>query len=651
MACAMRSTRGSVDDGREILALSERLPLESSGADEAAPASEPEPLADSIAAPPAGASDVVLDIRDLKTYFFTYDGVVKALDGVTLQVRRGQTTGLVGETGCGKSVTAFSVTRLIGDPPGRVISGKVLFKDADLLWALDKEAGFTLSTRRQVRRLVSTIVASTGQLSSSLGGSPDAQSHLTEIRDAVDRLQKTFVGSDPEILSQVARMQANVERLSPIAGPEAGALATLRTAVARLPGAYASGRVKVRRRFRRIQAANERLSAIRGRGISMIFQEPTQAMNPVFSVANQLGEVLLLHRGTRIIDDMLAVDTNAPDLGPALEALLAAAAEGNRSATAAAADRLGELVHSPSFGTQAYYQVRDLGSLAREATPDVRRALRRRRLSESQKRYLRHRRRLIEIHRQIDGEHVGEMRDGKPHGMAIRRLKFRERAERWSHFYYGLWGLRSRIQRPLNEELFWRVVKQLEGVSIANPAQIAKGYPHELSGGMLQRVMIAMALSPEPDMLIADEPTTALDVTIQAQILELMRDLKTRVGTAILLITHDLAVIAEVADRVCVMYAGNIVEQGPVADLFRRPLHPYAQGLLASIPRMDQPEKELKSIPGSVPDLIHPPTGCRFHPRCPYAMPVCKEARPPMTLEGPDHAVACYLYKGPVVAD
>jgi oligopeptide/dipeptide ABC transporter ATP-binding protein len=160
-----------------------------------------------------------------------------------------------------------------------------------------------------------------------------------------------------------------------------------------------------------------------------------------------------------------------------------------------------------------------------------------------------------------------------------------------------------------------------------------------------------MALACRPALLIADEPTTALDVTIQAQILELMRDLKTRVGTAILLITHDLAVIAEVADRVCVMYAGLIVESAPVRELFQRPLHPYAQGLLASIPRLDQPDKELTSIPGSVPNLITPPTGCRFHPRCPYAMPVCKEQAPPTTLEGTDHEVACYLYKGPVVAE
>ncbi|HEV8049785.1 MAG TPA: ABC transporter ATP-binding protein, partial [Thermoplasmata archaeon] len=198
------------------------------------------------------------------------------------------------------------------------------------------------------------------------------------------------------------------------------------------------------------------------------------------------------------------------------------------------------------------------------------------------------------------------------------------------------------------EETLWQTVRLLEGVSIANPVQVARGYPHELSGGMLQRVMIAMALCSEPELLIADEPTTALDVTIQAQILELMRDLKARMGSSILLITHDLGVIAEVADRVCVMYAGNVVETAPVRELYKHPLHPYTQGLLSSIPRMDEPDKKLESIPGSVPNLIYPPSGCRFHPRCPHAMPVCREKRPPMTIEGGGHTVACYLYNGPV---
>jgi oligopeptide/dipeptide ABC transporter ATP-binding protein len=242
------------------------------------------------------------------------------------------------------------------------------------------------------------------------------------------------------------------------------------------------------------------------------------------------------------------------------------------------------------------------------------------------------------------------MQEGELDRRGERSARNRMRASRYAHFYYGLPGLKRRFERPLRDETLWRTVEILESVRIANPLQIAKSYPFELSGGMLQRVMIAMALAPEPTILMADEPTTALDVTVQAQILALMRDLKERIGTSIVLITHDLAVLAEVADRVCIMYAGEIVENAPIERLFSQPLHPYTQGLLASIPRFDRPDKRLESIPGSVPNLITPPTGCKFHPRCSFAMPICKESRPPMTDEGDDHSVACFLYHGtPVV--
>ena len=517
----------------------------------------PEAVANAVGTGARG--EVVLEVKDLKTYFFTYDGVVKALDGVTFKIRRGETLGLVGETGCGKSVTAFSVTRLVADPPGRVIGGKVHFRSANLLFGLEQEAKYTPVPK--------------------------------------------------------------------------------------------SNRVRVKRAFRRIRSNMQRMSAVRGRAISMIFQEPTQAMNPVFSISNQLGEVLLLHRGPEIVDTLLQAKPNAPEVRAAVDALVEAGRQDNRGEMRDAANHLGEVVGVPSFGAQAFYIVRAAGATAEDSGKDVLRALRRLRLSNFQRTYLQSQRRLMLIDRATNELYLEEMRREAINRTARIRLRGQRGRERIRHFHYRLPGLKGRASKPLKDELFWRTVRLLEGVSIANPVQVARGFPHELSGGMLQRVMIAEALSSEPDILIADEPTTALDVTIQAQILELMRDLKTRVGTAILLITHDLAVIAEVADRVCVMYAGVIVEHGPVHDVFRRPLHPYAQGLLASIPRLDQPDKELSSIPGSVPDLIRPPSGCRFHPRCPYAMPVCKEARPPMTQEGPEHTVACYLYKGPVAPE
>lgn len=505
--------------------------------------------------------DVILDIRELKTYFYTYDGVVRALDGVSLKLRRQETLGLAGETGCGKSVTAFSVLRLIPDPPGRIVSGKILFRGADLLWGLDREA-----------------------------------------------------------------------KMKPI---------------------KKTGRVKVKRRFRRIKASAARMMAVRGHGISMIFQEPSQAMNPVFPVYDQIGETLALHRGREIVDQLLEATPDAPELLPAIERLSEAVrsrAPSERLEELATA--VGDAAHLPSFGTQAFYAARTaLASSTDALTIDLRNSVGRFRLTGLQRSYLKNRRRQTEVIDELRQTYMQEMQEGQSHRLLEARARRRSIAIRWSHPQFALPFVHRAAEKPFKDELFWQTVALLEGVQIANPVQIARCYPFELSGGMIQRVMIAMALSSEPAVLIADEPTTALDVTIQAQILDLMRALKHRIGTSTLLITHDLAVLAEVADRICIMYAGNIVENAPVKSLFSNPLHPYTRGLLASIPRVDQPEKRLESIPGSVPNLINPPTGCRFHPRCPYAMPICKESRPPMTDEGNGHQVACYLYHGPSVVE
>jgi peptide/nickel transport system ATP-binding protein len=505
--------------------------------------------------------DVILDIRNLKTYFYTYDGVVLALDGVSFKLRRGETLGLAGETGCGKSVTAFSVLRLIPDPPGRIVSGKILFRGADLLWGLDKEA-----------------------------------------------------------------------RIKPI---------------------KRSARVKVIRKFRRIKAASARMMAVRGHGISMIFQEPSQAMNPIFPVYDQIGETLVIHRGKEIMDELLQATPNALEVRPAIERLAEAVrARESTERLEELANVVGEAAHLSSFGTQAFYSARNALSTSPTAvTADLEAGLRRFRLSGLQRSYIQYRRRQTEILEELRQTYMREMQEGQLHRLLEARARRRTISLRWSHPQFAVPFVHRRAEKPLKDELFWRTVGLLEGVEIANPVQVARCYPFELSGGMIQRVMIAMALSSEPAVLIADEPTTALDVTIQAQILDLMRDLKTRVGTSTLLITHDLAVLAEVADRICIMYAGNIVENAPVRSLFANPLHPYTRGLLASIPRVDQPDKRLESIPGSVPNLITPPTGCRFHPRCPYAMPVCKETRPPMTDEGNGHSVACFLYHGPSVVE
>ena len=189
------------------------------------------------------------------------------------------------------------------------------------------------------------------------------------------------------------------------------------------------------------------------------------------------------------------------------------------------------------------------------------------------------------------------------------------------------------------------VISVLREVKLPRPEKTLDLYPFELSGGMRQRAMIAMALLRKPKVLLADEMTTALDVTVQAQILQLLRELRNEIDASVILITHDLAVVAEVCDRVAVMYAGNVVEVAPVSELYANPLHPYTRGLLASIPRVDS-TSEQSSIGGSVPNLIFPPSGCRFNPRCPKAFEKCPQSRPPMVEITPGHWVACFLYGG-----
>lgn len=319
--------------------------------------------------------DVILDIRDLKTYFYTEDGVVHAVDGVDLQVGRGQTLGLVGESGCGKSVTALSIMRLVG-VPGKIISGEITFDGVDLL-----------------------------------------------------------------DLSQVE------------------------------------------------------MSRYRGNRISMIFQQPTSCLNPVFRVGDQISEVLEVHRGVS----------------------------------------------------------------------------------------------------KQEGRH--------------------------------------------------QAIEGLRMVGIPDPERRVRAFPHELSGGMAQRVMIAMALATMPDLLIADEPTTALDVTIQAQILDLMREMRARLQTTIILITHDMGIVADMADHVAVMYAGHIVEYTDVHTIFSDPRHPYTQGLLSSIPVLGQVQERLAVIPGSVPNLIDPPVGCRFAPRCSQRLKVCTQETPALLPVSPGHRVHCWLYQ------
>ncbi len=325
------------------------------------------------------AGDVVLEVRGLKTHFDTRDGLVKAVDEIDFAVKRGEVFGIVGESGCGKSVTSLAIMGLV-KPPGKIVAGQIFFDGVDLA-SMKKEA---------VRKL-------------------------------------------------------------------------------------------------------------RGEAISMIFQQPGSALNPVYRAGAQIKEVFELHR-----------------------------------------------------------------------------------------------------------EWSDEVEDEK-------------------------------------------VIEMLKKVGIPDPESRANAYPHELSGGMAQRIMIAMALACEPELLIADEPTTALDVTIQAQILDLMRDLQRDLNTAVVLITHDLGVVAEMADRVAVMYAGEFVEEADVRSIFKDPLHPYTQGLIGSIPVLGSIKSDLDTIPGVVPSLIDLPPGCRFASRCParieYGLEICTEMKPNLIEIKPGHKVRCWLYE------
>ncbi len=340
----------------------------------------PQPLVANRAARPETPPERVLEVENLQTYFYSRSGLVKAVDGVSLWLRRGETLAIVGESGCGKSVTALSLMRLVADPPGRIVGGSVRLDGVDLL-GLDETA----------------------------------------------------------------------------------------------------------------------MRQIRGNHISMIFQEPMTSLNPVMTIGRQIREAIILHQQIS-----------------------------HRAATA-------------------------------------------------------------------------------------------------------------------------RAVEMLALVGIPEPAQRVKEFPHQLSGGMRQRAMIAMALACNPKVLIADEPTSALDVTIQAQILELMAKLQRELGTAMILITHDLGVVAETAERVIVMYAGRKVEEAGVDDLFARPMHPYTRGLMNSIPRLALMRREsgpaverLQEIPGIVPALTNLPQACTFAPRCALATDKCRGQYPPYEQKLPDHWAACW---------
>ena len=336
------------------------------------------------------------------------------------------------------------------------------------------------------------------------------------------------------------------------------------------------------------------MESIRGNEISMIFQEASSSLNPVLSINYQVGESFRLHRMPEILGETISE----------LEKEIAKSV-------------------NPVSGIWKKFSLKMLArqKAARESY-DTQIAAFEEQLSE------------LEDNNSTEGiqnkKHLARMRD--------RLAKQDPLVYIIQHF-----PVLRHYYRRINPVIRARVVSLLKGLGVPNPENIARTYPHELSGGMQQRIVIAIALACHPRMLIADEPTSNLDVTIQAQIIDMISQLKETEISSVLFITHDLGVVAGVCDRVTVMYAGDSCETAKVKDIFSDPLHPYTKALLKSVPKIEQKEA-LSTIPGMVPNLIHPPSGCRFHPRCPEAMEICKLEKPVVYVKNEDHTVSCHLY-------
>ena len=337
---------------------------------------------------------------------------------------------------------------------------------------------------------------------------------------------------------------------------------------------------------------------IRGRAISMIFQEPMSALNPVFTAGDQISEIILLHEKKELAEAVLKKieDDQKP-----------------RKKYKRARKKLGEKGELRCSGCNGI-------------------------VLEDQ-----------DICSKCDSSFVRNPNGKKMLFGGFYKIIYKKMAANPDDRTLALMAkipLVRRYRRPMIREANEKALRMLRLVRIPDPKNVMKSFPHELSGGMQQRVMIAIALSCRPQLLIADEPTTALDVTIQAQILKLIQELQEEMGTSVLMITHNLGIVAEVCDRVGVMYAGCLVEKADTESVFKEPLHPYTQGLMNSIPKVDLELTRLETIEGNVPNLIKPPSGCRFHTRCPYAMDHCKVEKPPLIDIAPGHSVACHLYGG-----
>ena len=535
----------------------------------------------------------LLEIEGLRVHFDTLDGPIEALHSVNLNVDQGQIMGLVGESGCGKSVTSL-VT--IGLATCDIDEGSVKYEGKELLFS-------------------------------------DSESDK-KIQEISGRI--TVVG----VLASIIFVFWAI-LIDPIQGATF-LLVFLFVSIASWLVGFAG-----KREYRRHQKF---MRWVRGNEISMIFQEPMTALNPLYTVEKQISEVMREH-------DRL-VEAETPRLFRAAQALVSPLTLAFR------AIRLRPQSASAILAVLAFVTVAHLNGFADDAKNWVFLLVIVIPLAASWTLFKNHNAALrSEI---SDTGHSTNPSISQrllsaasillpllPLGIAAALVMF---LMLWMPFsaLLGMVVISTLLALPVIMALDYlkldpahtqQVISILEAVRIPNPIAVVNMYPHELSGGMRQRVMIAMMMSCEPKLLIADEPTTALDVTIQAQILQLMRDLRDEKGTAILLITHDLGVIAEMCDSVTVMYAGSIVEKGSIEDILSRPRMPYSIGLLHSIPTIDDESEQrdvLPIIPGQVPDPNLHFDGCRFHPRCPFADELCISTPPPMIEVEPGHFAACH---------
>ena len=535
----------------------------------------------------------LLEIEGLRVHFDTLDGPIEALHSVNLNVDQGQIMGLVGESGCGKSVTSL-VT--IGLATCDIDEGSVKYEGKELLFS-DSESD------KKIQEISGRITA-VGVLASII---------FVFWAILIDPVQgATFL------------------------------LVFLFVSIASWLVGFAG-----KREYRRHQKF---MRWVRGNEISMIFQEPMTALNPLYTVEKQISEVMREH------DRLVKAET--PRLFRAAQALV------SPLKLAFTAIRLRPQSASAILAVLAFVTVAHLNGFADDAKNWVFLLVIVIPLSASWTLFKNHNAALrSEI---SDTGHSTNPSISQrllsaasillpllPLGIAAALVMF---LMLWMPFsaLLGMVVISTLLALPVIMALDYlkldpahtqQVISILEAVRIPNPIAVVNMYPHELSGGMRQRVMIAMMMSCEPKLLIADEPTTALDVTIQAQILQLMRDLRDEKGTAILLITHDLGVIAEMCDSVTVMYAGSIVEKGSIEAILSRPRMPYTIGLLHSIPTIDDESEHrdvLPIIPGQVPDPNLHFDGCRFHPRCPFADELCISTPPPMIEVEPGHFAACH---------